>query len=185
MNQKRFGIWAQVIGNLAVVAGIVLIIYELKQNKELATAQLLLTNMGPVEERNIATMGENPQTALFKAEFCADMLTGEEAVTLSKHYTTWVVGWFKYRQTAMLANVELDWRELVKTQIRTRFVSPVSRRWLKAFIESKAPVMSDDLREVAVAALAEAPAATFDKDLYMAILAESPQPAVCLASPNL
>ncbi len=76
MDQSRFGGWAQLVGNFAVIVGIAILIYELNQNKQMTYAQLTVAELAPLEDRTTAQMGEDPRTALFKVEFCPDELTG-------------------------------------------------------------------------------------------------------------
>ena len=127
-------------------------------------------------------MGEDPRTALFKVEFCPDELTGEEAVTLSAYYTSWAVGWFKVYNTSQIGGFDRNWRKLVSGQVKTIFPNPVARRWLKKFLSSGDFIVANEIREVAEAALAEAPGRSRNKDLYAAILAENPDAVSCATS---
>ena len=178
MDQSRFGIWAQVIGNVAVVVGIAILIYEVNQNKQLINAQIIQADLSPIADRQAAKMGDDPRSALFKVEFCPDELTGEEAVTLSAHYTSLFTGWFTLYTVSQAGGFERPWREVIRRGVRNQFSNPVSRRWLKEYLHPGANTVRDEIREIVEAALAEEPGRG-SKFLYAAILARGLDDTSC------
>ena len=137
MDQIRFGGWAQVIGDFAVVLGIAILIYELNQNKQLTNAQIAQADLSPLADRQALQVSDDPRSALFKVEFCPDELTGEEAVTLSAYYTSRVIGWFTLYAVSRAGGFERDWQDVIRSDVRLRFSNAVSRRRLKEYLNSQ------------------------------------------------
>ena len=54
--------WIQLLTNVAVVIGLVLLIYELNQSRNLTRAQVVDQVYGAAVNRNLALMGESPRT---------------------------------------------------------------------------------------------------------------------------
>ncbi len=184
MDQNRFGGWAQLVGNFAIVAGIAIVIFELNQNKQLVYAQLFVQEFSEIDSQFLAMQGEDPRPAFFKAEFCPSELTGEDVVTLSAYYERWVVNWLKMYRTTQIAALDRPWREVVKKDVRTVFSNPLARRWLNVYLAESVPsqsaptVMPVSIKEIAVQTLAEPPRRR-QKELYITLLPENSSSAIC------
>ena len=79
--------WAQLLTNIAIIAGLVLLIYELNQSRNLARAQVVDSVYGAAVNRNLALLGESPEHAIAKSIFHPDRITESEAVVLTQFYT--------------------------------------------------------------------------------------------------
>lgn len=77
--------WLQIFSNVAILAGLVVVIYEINQSRDLAYGQILATSYATINERFVAQMGDSPQLALQKAVLNPDSLTPEDAVILDAH----------------------------------------------------------------------------------------------------
>jgi hypothetical protein len=182
MDQNRFGGWTQLLGNLAIVAGIGIVIFELNQNKELAYAQMFAQGHADIDNQFLAMQGEDPRQALFKAEFCPSELAGEDVVTLSAYYERWVSSWQRIYRTNRIAALERPWRLVVQKDVRRVFSSRLARRWLNAYLdESEKILMAEEMKEVVVQTLAEPPG-SLQKDLYIALLPGTPNSLICGAT---
>ena len=170
MDTKRLGAWGQFLGNLAIVAGIAIVIFELNQNKNLAYAELVTAQLSNIDDRFLTMQGEDPRGAFFKAEFCPDELTGDDVVTLSAYYESWVGEWLKMYRITQIAAFDTPWREVVGFHVKTVFSNPLARRWLRVYLEGEEDmVVNDHIQEVVERALAEPPGRRA-KDLYVALL---------------
>lgn len=67
--------WFQAVSNVAIVVGLIIVIVEINQSKQLAYAQLLTDGTISGLDRNVSLMGEDPRTTLAKAAFCPEELT--------------------------------------------------------------------------------------------------------------
>jgi len=77
--------WLQLTSNLAIIAGLIVVIFELNQTRGLAFGQMIDGEFAMNNDRFIAAMGEAPQGALAKATFDPSSLTPEDAVVLDAH----------------------------------------------------------------------------------------------------
>lgn len=78
--------WFQLIASVAVVAGLALVVGELRQAKQLAGAELLATNYMGFAERELAVLGENPAPVLVRSCLDPESVTDEDARVLVSHY---------------------------------------------------------------------------------------------------
>lgn len=78
--------WFQLIASIAVVAGLALVVGELRQAKQMAGAQLLSSNYTGFAERELAVLGENPAPALVRSCMDPESVTDEDTRVLQSHY---------------------------------------------------------------------------------------------------
>ena len=134
-RSARFQHWFQIISNIAIISGLAVVVYELNQSKQLAWGQMAESTVSRVADRNLATMGENPQEALAKAVLHPADLTEEDAVTLDAYYMSVVIDWTLLYGTSEIAGIDRDWRRTVRFEAAREFSSDPGRRWLKAWAE--------------------------------------------------
>ena len=84
MNSSRAANWLQIIGNLGLIAGLVLVAVQIKQNNDLAKAQLLSEGWLAAIQMNLAQIGENPAASMAKANTAPHQLTDEDLLVLSR-----------------------------------------------------------------------------------------------------
>jgi len=77
--------WVQVIATLAIVVSIGLVLAELRQGREIATAQLISDEWAMEASLKIAMLGENPALVLAKACSHPSELTREETEILDNY----------------------------------------------------------------------------------------------------
>ena len=63
-RSARFQHWFQLITNVAILFGLGLVVYELNQSKQLATAQFVIDNMARETSIQLARMGEDPEKSV-------------------------------------------------------------------------------------------------------------------------
>lgn len=78
----------QIATTLAILLGLALVVWELKQTRDLASAQLISDTLITREQSNLSSMGENPIATLSKTCFAKENLTGEEVRIASIYYQT-------------------------------------------------------------------------------------------------
>ena len=79
--------WTQVITGVAVLIGLGLVIWELQQTREIATAQQITNSFSAYSSQLQAMMGEESVKALAKACDHPDSLTTEDMIVLGYFYT--------------------------------------------------------------------------------------------------
>jgi hypothetical protein len=132
-STARFSNWFQIISNVAIIVGLGLVFYELNQSKQLALAQMYESYTSRTSDRQVASMGENPQEALAKAAFHPADLNEEDAVTLNAYYEHIIQNWIVVYSTSQILGTDRGWRETVQFEAPHFFSSNPGRRWLKSW----------------------------------------------------
>lgn len=125
---KRATDVAQLLTGIAVVAGLMMVFYELRQAKTLALADLLSEAYSETLEDWRAVMGEYPAVALAKACHRPESLTREDMVILDAYYENALTQVSRLRVLENVGHFESHW-ELAAGS----FMSPILRseygRW--------------------------------------------------------
>jgi hypothetical protein len=150
-STARFSNWFQIISNVAIIFGLGLVVYELNQSKQLASAQFYIDSVARETSIRIAMMGEDPREALAKAALHPADLNERDVVTLDSYYESIVFGWFNYKQFAQRAGIDVPWRKNVAVSAQREFSSEPARRWLRAW----AAGMDDTLGGMELAEIVE------------------------------
>ena len=82
MNTERVGNWIQILGNLGLIAGLVLVAVQIQQNTSATEAQMLSEAIAARNEFQMAIVGEDAAEALAKAVDDPTNLTTEELIVL-------------------------------------------------------------------------------------------------------
>lgn len=82
MNTEKLSHWVQIISGIAILIGLVLVLIELRQTKELTRASLASESHSIVMERSTSFQGENPMRVLAKACDSDEPLSTEEKLNL-------------------------------------------------------------------------------------------------------
>jgi len=78
MDSNKISNWLQVAGNFGLLAGLVLVGFQINQNTEFARTNLTAQSYELAMQMGLARMGENPEAALAKAASDPESLTDEE-----------------------------------------------------------------------------------------------------------
>ncbi len=130
MNSQRLTNWIQILTGSAVLLGLGLVIWELRQSREVAIAQLTSEGYGIAMGRTISEMGENPGASLVKA--CEDpaSLTSTELVVLNafhKSLLNEVMRAFRIEQRSGL--YEGTWKQIANGGFGGIFQTAAGRVW--------------------------------------------------------
>ena len=131
--------WLQIFSNVAILAGLVVVIYEINQSRDLAYGQILATSYATINERFVAQMGDSPQLALQKAVLNPDSLTPEDAVILDAHYNSIISSWYDVIRMSEATGIERDWRGTVRISASETFSTEPGRRWLREWAQRPGP----------------------------------------------
>jgi hypothetical protein len=82
MDSSKAANWLQILGNLGLIVGLVLVAVQIKQNNDLAKAQLLSDGWLAGIQWNLAQIGENPAISIARASAAPDQLTDEDLIVL-------------------------------------------------------------------------------------------------------
>lgn len=145
--------WLQILSNVAIVVGLVILIYEVNQSRTIAQSQLIDSWWSKVNDRELAVLGENPGDALVKAALNPDELTPADAATLDAYYRSIVGGWLDMIRTSVVTGIDRNWRDNVRWHAREYFSTEPGRRWLTEW--AAAPQFGDQPPEGAYALYVE------------------------------
>ena len=87
--------YLQILTNIAVLAGIILLIFELNQASNLTRAQLYDGAYDAAVTRNLTLVGESPAEILAKAMYAPETLNETDAVTLNQFYNSLLTSWYR------------------------------------------------------------------------------------------
>ena len=82
MNTQRVGDWLQILGNFGLIAGLVLVAVQIKQNTSATEAQMLSDAIAARNEFQMTIVGEDAAEALAKAVDDPTNLTTKELIVL-------------------------------------------------------------------------------------------------------
>ena len=78
--------WVQIVSSLVLVAGLALVVYEMRQSKQLAQAQLASDSYTLAVERHLAAMGEELAQAHARACDNIESISREDSFVLLNWY---------------------------------------------------------------------------------------------------
>ena len=90
MNRTGFGAWVQGVAAIAVVVGLILVIWELQQARQLARAQVSSDSFALASQINAVVLGETAAKVVEKACDTPESLTGADFEILRAYYQSWV-----------------------------------------------------------------------------------------------
>lgn len=135
--------WLQIITSVVVIAGLGLVIWELKQARELTQAQLTSEGWARLSERNMAIVGENGAAVLAKACDQPGTLTSSEArvmEAITNDRLNAVNRIFALNVDAGLyTGTGVDWTRFAKLSFEEIFSTEFGRRWWKVTRHRWAP----------------------------------------------
>lgn len=87
MNTEQLNSWLQTGTGIAILIGLVLVIWELQQNREAAQSQLTTEGWHMVNQTSNAMLGESPAKVLAKSCDAPETLTTEDLIVLDQYFS--------------------------------------------------------------------------------------------------
>ena len=119
--------WLQITSNIAILIGVFLVVWELRQNQALSRAQLASDGLIAQVELSHKLMGENPGLVLSKACIEPDNLTPEEKTILAAIFRSRVMLGARNRTLEQIGNFGIDYESSVRTAFVAVFNYPYFR----------------------------------------------------------
>ena len=121
--------WLQITSNVAIVVGLIVVIFELNQNSHHVRAQLVMDDYNIDIARYNDLMGDNPATAIAKAWQDPSLLTPEDEIVVdaylrSKYLSLGVTQYF-----AVDLDIFVLWEPVARADAQELFVHPYARQW--------------------------------------------------------
>lgn len=144
MDTKKLSIGLEVLAAVGVIAGLLLVGFQLKQNTELLKTQLLFEESRRAVELETLVVGENA------ADVWAKAMEEPEALSLAEHRQMEALLWSyaeQIRSTRMLAELGLlddaEWRMRVDGEAGYYFGSRFGRAWWQNYSDSNHVLQAD------------------------------------------
>jgi hypothetical protein len=130
MNSQTVADWVQIVTGAALLVGLALVVWELSQSRDVATAQLTSDGSDHNQQHFIARMGENSAAALAKACVDPDSLSDEELVVLDAYFSSIAsVSLRAYAITERSGLYEGRWVEIMRHSFYLILRSVPGRTW--------------------------------------------------------
>lgn len=130
MNQGKLNDWLQVAANVGIVAGLILVGFQLKQNSDLLKTQMLYEESTRAIDIETKVVGENG------AEIWAKSITDPGNLSVAEQRVIEALLWSfteQLRATRMLAELglldEADWRQRVENDTAFYLANDYGRAW--------------------------------------------------------
>jgi len=134
MNLTKLNGWLQVVANIGILLGLVLVGVQLKQNTDLTRFQLLFAESTRSIEIEATIIGERGAEVWAKTIESPESLTVEEMRVVEAVLWTFIEGLRGTYQLAQLGLLtEKDWLDRVNAEVPFYFNDPYSRAWWKNF----------------------------------------------------
>ncbi len=124
----RLAGWLQVLGNLGLVLGLILVGVQIKQNSDLTRAQIGHDAWLQNSNWELAQMGESPHIVLAKIWFDPKSLSDEELVAADHYFHSWAVH-MKRVEYSNDAGISLYSEELIAQSATTVLENRIGRAW--------------------------------------------------------
>ena len=127
--------WIQTLTAVAVLVGLGLVIYELRQAKELAMADLMIQQYAFGNDVDNTMLGENPMGS--RARDCmGESITPKDALILHEYFWATFDKLASRRATLRTADPDTDWSEYARTMLTKIFSTKRGRIWWEIGRES-------------------------------------------------
>jgi len=120
----------QVVTAIAVLVGLGLVIWELRQAKSLAFTQIIHANIDNAANHRVAVYGEELRHILSKACFEPDDLDRADAFVLDAYFISRVEVIQRLKVQADIAGFSTPWRLIAQETVREIISFPQGRAWL-------------------------------------------------------
>ena len=130
MNLDSLNRWLSTIANVALLAGLLLVAYELNQTRSLARMELV--NAGNVAENEIWAnlMGEAPVDVIARSIECPDTMTYADFMAMDAFlYTSMNTLFRNYQLAEEGIFTDEEWRDSVETYGSWYLGNPFGRAW--------------------------------------------------------
>jgi len=135
MESIKVGYWLQIVANVGILAGLIIVGLQMKQAADLQRMQILREDTTAYMANELSLMGEDFHAVLAKSIESPETLTFEELRLLDTYfYAHFVYRWmgsYRLYQSGLLS--ELDWQREVKHDASILFGSPYAKAWWKNF----------------------------------------------------
>ncbi len=167
MDVEVLNQWLTFGANIGVIAGLILVAVQIKQNTRITKAQLTNDYYLADLQLELKMMGEDPATSWMKSVYTPNELTKEDAVILDRFFNYGMVQVQRLQKMYDLGLVDKDWKDRID-YLGWHLGNEVGRRWW-AFSKESLP---DDLVQTVDETLANSKD-RYNQDLLDALMQQA------------
>ena len=133
VDTEKLSHWIQIISGVALIVGIVLVIMQMEQNKQLTRAQLAGESAALSLSRTLAFLGERPMEAMARACDPDARLTREDALVLGNVFRAYISNVGRAWEVGQRAEFGDDrWKQVANANFPLIFATQHGRDWWAA-----------------------------------------------------
>ena len=120
--------WLTLAANFAVLIGLILVAFQIKQNTDMTRAQVANDWYLADMQLELAMMGENPALPWTKAVYTPEELTQHDAAVLDRYFNYGLVQLQRLQRMSELGLADDRWKDRI-TYLRWHLGNDIGRRW--------------------------------------------------------
>ena len=149
MNEARMNHWLQILANVGIVVGLLLVGFQIKQNSDLLKTQLLYDESRRIVDFEMQMLGDDP------ARVWAKSMTDPQELTLEEQRVMEASLWIyaeHIRATRLLSQLGLlddeEWRARVQAESAFYYGNSYGLGWWKNYSDGNSSLPQDLIDEV-------------------------------------
>ena len=128
MNRDSITPWLNFAANIAVVAGLILVAVQIRQNTAITRAQVANDYFLADMQLELVMMGDNPAASFVKAVYTPNELTPEDAAIIDRYFNYGLVQIQRLERMNELGLADSWWQNRID-YLRWHLGNDVGRRW--------------------------------------------------------
>ncbi len=134
MEASKIGYWLQLLSNIGILLGLVLVGFQMKQNADLLRVQLLYEESDRFSSGERSLIGEDGASVLSKSLTDPTGLTLAERRVVDIHLYSTVEQWYAgYRLSVQGLVDEADWKHRIQREAEYLLGNPYGLAWWKTY----------------------------------------------------
>lgn len=137
MSRERIIEYVQIVTGIAVLIGLMLVVYELRQSRQIARAEISASTWSEINELGMRLLGETPQLTLRKACLAPSELTEDDWFLASQFWSIQISRTDRLQLLADSGGYDFDVEQATRNNVRYVFGTPAGRLWLEKLLEGR------------------------------------------------
>ena len=139
--------WLQIVSNIAIVLGLVVLVYELQQARTLTYAQLISDAVSDTMSSRAPVSGESPAVTLARACYSPELVTEEDLFVLESVWGNYLTNSERFYFLEQIGQFEIDWRPLVEAAYVEIVVFEHGRKFLEYALDERLGELREIVRQ--------------------------------------
>ena len=132
MDSSEVNTWLTLVANIGLLIGLILVALQIRQNTEIARAQMANDWYLADMQLELAMMGENPTTSWIKAVYTPDELTPQDAAILDRYFNYGLVQLQRLQRMNELGVADDKWADRI-SYLSWHLGNDIGGRWWAHF----------------------------------------------------